>query len=138
MAKRSRLTQADYEQLAEFRYQLRRFLAFSEAAAAEAGLTPQHHQALLAIKGFPGGNISTGQLSERLGIKHHSAVGLIDRLAANGMVKRQTGAVDRRQVFLILTPKAEKLLAALSLTHRDELGKMAPLLRKFLRYLDRD
>ena len=138
MAKRSRLTQHDYEQLAEFRYQLRRFLTFSEAAAAEAGLTPQHHQALLAIKGFPGGNISTGQLSERLGIKHHSAVGLIDRLAANGMVKRQTGEVDRRLVFLILTPKAEKLLAELSLTHRDELGKMAPLLRKFLRYLDRD
>ena len=113
-------------------------MTFSEAAAVEAGLTPQHHQALLAIKGFPGGNISTGQLSERLGIKHHSTVGLIDRLAANGMVKRQTGEEDRRQVFLILTPKAEKLLAELSLTHRDELGKMAPLLRKFLRYLDRD
>lgn len=138
MAKRSRLTQTDYEQLAEFRYRLRRFLTFSEAAAAEAGLTPQQHQALLAIKGFPGGDISTGQLSERLGIKHHSAVGLIDRLAASGMVNRQTGEADRRQVFLVLTPKAEKLLAALSLAHRDELGTLAPLLRKFLRYLDRD
>ncbi|MBS0534130.1 MAG: MarR family transcriptional regulator [Proteobacteria bacterium] len=137
MAKRSRLTEHDYEQLAEFRYQLRRFLTFSEAAAVEAGLTPQQHQALLAIKGFPGGNVATGQLSERLGIKHHSTVGLIDRLAAGGMVKRQTGETDRRQVFLVLTPKAEKLLAALSLAHRNELEKMKPLLRKFLRYLER-
>ena len=138
MAKRSRLTQHDYEQLAEFRYQLRRFLTFSEAAAAEAGLTPQQHQALLAIKGFPGGNVTTGQLSERLGIKHHSTVGLVDRLAANGMVARRTGEADRRQVFLILTPKAEKQLAALSLAHRDELEKLAPMLRQFLGYLDRE
>ncbi len=137
MAKRSRLNQHDYEQLGEFRYQLRRFLTFSEAAAVEAGLTPQQHQALLAIKGFPGGNITTGQLSERLGIKHHSTVGLIDRLAANGMVARQTGETDRRQVFLILTAKAEKQLAALSLAHRNELEKMKPLLRKFIGYLDR-
>jgi len=138
MARRSRLTQTDYEQLAEFRYRLRQFLTFSEGAAAEAGLTPQQHQALLAIKGFPGGDISTGQLSERLGIKHHSTVGLIDRLAASGMVKRQTGEADRRQVFLVLTPKAEKLLAELSLAHRNELEKMKPLLRKFLSYLERD
>lgn len=138
MARRSRLTQTDYEQLAEFRYQLRRFLTFSEAAATEAGLTPQQHQALLAIKGFPGGDVSTGQLSERLGIKHHSTVGLVDRLAASGMVKRQSGEADRRQVFLVLTPKAEKLLAALSLAHRNELEKMKPLLRKFLGYLERD
>jgi len=132
------LSKADYEALAAFRHALRRFLDFSGEAAKQAGLTPQQHQALLAIKGFPGGNIATGQLSERLGIKHHSTVGLIDRLAAGGMVKRQTGETDRRQVFLVLTPKAEKLLAALSLTHRDELEKMKPLLRKFLGYLDRD
>ena len=127
------LAEADYRRLAEFRYVLRRFLIFSEAAAEAAGLTAQQHQALLAIKGFAGAvPIATGSLAERLGIRHHSAVGLIDRLAAKALVKRQSGAADRRQVLIALTPRAEALLAELSAAHRDELERLAPLLQALL------
>lgn len=135
MAKARSLTQPEYEELAEFRYLLRRFLVFSENAAHEVGLTSQQHQALLAIKGFRDGNITTGTLAERLGLKHHSTVGLIDRLAGNGLIKRANGEVDRRQVLIHLTPKAEKLLSTLSLAHRKELGSLAPLLRDLLSQL---
>ena len=127
------ITKADYERLAEFRYLLRRFLIFSENAAVEAGLTAQQHQALLAIKGFPGrDHVATGELAERLGIRHHSAVGLVDRLGAKGLIYRQTSSEDRRQVLIELTPKAEGLLAKLSVTHLDELERLAPLLRILL------
>ena len=131
------LEKADYEQLAEFRYLLRRFLTFSETAAEETGLTAQQHQALLAIKGFAGrDHVATGELAERLGIRHHSMVGLIDRLASKGLVKRKSGSDDRRQVFIELTPKAEKILAKLSSAHRDELEQLAPLLRTFLSHFE--
>ncbi|HUZ75173.1 MAG TPA: MarR family transcriptional regulator [Stellaceae bacterium] len=131
------LTKADYERLAELRYLLRRFLIFSEDAAAAAGLTAQQHQALLAIKGFAGrGTVTTGALAERLGIRHHSAVGLIDRLGAKGLIRRRTGAEDRRQVFLELTPRAESLLARLSMAHRNELERLAPLLRTLLGHFE--
>src|ERR1700745_2833535 len=114
------LAKGDCETLAEFSYLLRHFGAFSEDAAAEAGLTAQQHQALLAIKGFPErDHISTGELADRLCIRHHSAVGLVDRLVANGLVRRRAGSEDRRQVFLELTPKAEALLAGLTMIHRD-------------------
>jgi DNA-binding MarR family transcriptional regulator len=106
---------------------------FSEEAAEAAGLTAQQHQALLAIKGFAAsGPITTGTLAERLGIRHHSAVGLVDRLAAKALVKRRSGTADRRQVLLALTPKAEALLARLSAAHRDELERLAPLLQALL------
>lgn len=131
-------TQHDYEMLAEFRATLSRFLAFSEAAAGRAGLMPRQHQALLAIKGFGRREpITTGQLAERLGIRHHSAVGLVDRMAAKGLIRRQSGRDDRRQVLLELTPKAEGLLAKLSIAHRDELKRMAPLLRVLLSHFER-
>jgi DNA-binding MarR family transcriptional regulator len=131
-------TQHDYEMLAEFRATLSRFLAFSEAAAHDAGLMPRQHQALLAIKGSSGGGpIATGQLAERLCIRHHSAVGLVDRLAAKGLIRRHPGPDDRRQVLLELTPKAEDLLAKLSVAHRDELERMAPLLRILLAHFER-
>src|SRR6202044_268812 len=82
----SPVTKADFEMLASFRYELRRFLHFSEGAAREAGLTPGQHQALLAVKGFPGKDrITIGELAERLQVAHHSAVGLVDRLAANDL-----------------------------------------------------
>lgn len=127
------LSKADYELLAEFRHLLRLFVAFSEEAAGRAGLTPQHHQALLAIKGFPGRErITVGELADRLGVRHHSVVGLVDRLARRGLVKRRTGAPDRRQVLVELTPRAESLLAELSLAHRDELRRLAPLLEPLL------
>ncbi len=127
------LAEADYQRLAEFRYLLRSFLIFSEAAAEAAGLTAQQHQALLAIKGFAGTTpITTGTLAERLGIRAHSAVGLIDRLAAKSLVRRRSGAADRRQVLIALTPKAEALLEKLSAAHRDELERLAPLLQTLL------
>ena len=127
------LSASDYRTLAQFRYVLRRFQAFSADAAVGAGLKPQQHQALLAIKGFPGRDrVTVGELAERLGIRHHSAVGLVDRLAARGLVRRQTDPADRRQVLIRLTPSAERVLARLSLAHRDELRRLAPLLRTLL------
>jgi DNA-binding MarR family transcriptional regulator len=133
------LAGADYRRLAEFRYLLRRFFAFSETAAEQSGVTAQRHQALLAIKGFPDGGerdgVDVGALAERLGIRHHSAVGLIDRLAANGLVKRRRGENDRRRVLIALTPKAEALLARLTRAHRDELRQIAPILRRILKDL---
>jgi DNA-binding MarR family transcriptional regulator len=127
------LTPADYERLAEFRHLLRRFLMFSEDAAEGAGLTAQQHQALLAIKGFGRGEpLTTGALAERLGIRHHSAVGLIDRLASKRLIARQVGPDDRRQVLIGLTAKAEALLADLSAAHRNELERLAPLLQVLL------
>lgn len=130
------LSAADYRTLAQFRYLLRHFAAFSEDAAHGSGLTPQQHQALLAIKGFPGRErVTVGELAERLGVRHHSAVGLVDRLAARGLVRRRIERADRRQVWLELTRRAETVLAHLSLAHRDELRRLAPLLKELLRQL---
>ena len=126
-------TQRDYEKLAEFRATLNGFLAFSDTAARAAGLVPRQHQALLAIKGFAHREpITAGQLARRLCIQHHSAVGLINRLAAKGLLRRRTDPADRRQVLLELTPKAAHLLVKLSVTHRRELERTAPLLRDLL------
>jgi DNA-binding MarR family transcriptional regulator len=128
-----KLTQADYERLAEFRYLLRRFLVFSEEAAERAGLTAQQHQALLVIKGRRGSQpMPTGMLAERLAIRHHSAVGLIDRLLAKDLIRRRNDSADRRQVLIELTRKAEKVLQSLTVTHRDEIERLAPLLRELL------
>jgi DNA-binding MarR family transcriptional regulator len=132
-ARTGRLSPTDYARLAEFRYLLRQFLIFSEQAADRAGLTAQQHQALLAIKGFGAAQpLTIGELASRLGIKHHSAVGLVDRLLAKSLVRRQPGAQDRRQVVLRLTSRAERLLARLSATHRAELQRLAPLLQTLL------
>ncbi len=132
-ARTGRLSPTDYTRLAEFRYLLRQFLIFSEQAADRAGLTAQQHQALLAIKGFGAAQpLTIGELASRLGIKHHSAVGLVDRLLAKSLVRRQPGAQDRRQVVLRLTSRAEQLLARLSATHRAELQRLAPLLQTLL------
>ncbi len=122
-------TQADYEALSEFRYQIRCFLEFSQNAAKAVGLVPRHHQALLAIRGYPGGApIAIGNLAERLRTKHHTAVGLIDRLAAAGLVKRVVDPADQRRVLLKLTHRAEKYLADLSAAHLGELSRIEPLL----------
>jgi DNA-binding MarR family transcriptional regulator len=132
------LSQSDYERLAEFRYVLRHFLIFSEDAAAAAGLTAQQHQALLAVKGFgDAAAITTGALAERLGIRHHSAVGLVDRLVAKTLIRRRRDVEDRRQVLITLTPTAERLLAQLSAAHRGELRRLAPLLRRLLDHFER-
>jgi DNA-binding MarR family transcriptional regulator len=132
MAGSRSLDQLDYQRLAEFRYHLRAFLMFSERAAAKTGLSPQQHQALLAIKGTPGRPITIGILAERLGIRHNTAVELIDRLIGNGLAERQQNPADRREVFIDLTSRAERTLAKLTLAHRNEVRKLAPLLRQLL------
>jgi len=133
MTHKAKLTQADYEALAEFRYALRQFLHFSEDAARTRGLTPQQHQAMLAIKGFPGGGrITIGELAERLQIRHHSAVGLTDRLVAEHYVRRVTDKQDRRQVRLALTPRGEAILEKLSAAHREELQRLGPQIKRLL------
>jgi DNA-binding MarR family transcriptional regulator len=126
-----------YRLLAEFRYLLRGFLEFSEVAARGAGLTAGQHQALLAIKGFPSDRgPSVGELAERLRIRHHSAVELIDRLADADLCTRTHDAVDRRRVVLGLTDHAERLLAALSAAHLAELRALRPALQGILERLE--
>ena len=112
----------NFAALADFRYEIRRFLNFSEAAARAAGIEPQQHQALLAIKGQPAGlDTTVGVLAERLQIRRHSAVELSGRLERRGWIRRSRRGADRREVQLNLTPRAERLLAKLSVTHRNEL-----------------
>ena len=129
----SPLSKKDYETLASFRYALRCFLHFSEEAAKETGLSGQQHQALLAIRGFPGrDSITVGELSERLQTRHHSAVGLVDRLVASGLVEREPNSEDRRSVLIKLTELGERTLETLSSAHREELRRTGPKLRALL------
>ncbi len=135
----ARVTQSEYEALASFRYALRQFQRFSENAAQAVGLTPHQHQALLAIKGFPGRErLTLGELAERLQIRHHSAVGLADRLVAQGLVVRQPSRTDRRQVYVALSRKGLDLLERLSAAHKEELRRMGPELQRLLRHFSRD
>ncbi len=132
----ARLTKAEYERLAEFRSALRTFLRFNEAAAQRAGISPRQHQALLAIKGFPGRErVLLGELAERLQILPHSAVGLADRLAAKGYVRRVRDRNDSRCVFLELTQRGEVVLERLSLAHRRQLRGLKPQLTRLFRRL---
>ena len=130
------ISSAEYEMLANFRYALRQFLRFSETAARRAGITPQQHQALLAIAGFHGREqVTMGELAERLQIRHHSAVGLVNRLVAQGLVVRQQDTEDRRQVFVSLTPAGSEILVQLSAAHREELRRIGPQLHLILEQL---
>lgn len=123
------LTLSDYQSLAEFRYQIRRFLRFSEDAARKVGIEPRQHQLLLAIKGLPAQErASIGTLAERLQLHHHSTVELANRLAKGGYVRRGRDSDDRREVLLSLTAKGEKLLRGLALDHRAELRTAGPTL----------
>jgi len=123
----------DYTALAAFRYEIRRFLNFSEQAAREAGIEPHQHQALLAIKGLPiGQKPIIAALAERLQIQHHSAVELTDRLEASRLIHRLRNKSDRREVLLRLTPQGEKLLRRLSVTHQVELKLAGAQLLKAL------
>jgi DNA-binding MarR family transcriptional regulator len=128
------LTIREFQALAEFRYQIRRFLRFSEDQARVSGIEPKQHQLLLAIKGLPDGVKPTiGELASRMFIRHHSTVELVNRLAEHGAVKRIPGEDDHREVLLRLTPKGEALLHDLSVAHRDELLDGGPELMKTLR-----
>jgi DNA-binding MarR family transcriptional regulator len=128
----------DYGTLAEFRYQLRKFLAFSEAAADRAGLTPQQHQALLAVKGFSSpGPISVGDLARFLLIRHHTAVELVDRMTKLGLLSRIVDDDDGRRVLVKLTRKGEQKLRTLSKIHFEELRSASPALTRILKSFQR-
>jgi DNA-binding MarR family transcriptional regulator len=136
MATRTTLSKAQYENLAAFRYALRQFLRFSEEAAQRAGITPQQHQALLAIKGFPGREIVTvGELAERLQLRHHSAVELVDRLMRLKLVSREQSAADRRAVQVQLTARGGGILSNLSSAHKEQLRRIGPKLSLLLERL---
>lgn len=135
-AKQTKIGKAEYETLAALRYALRKFLHFSEEAAHGAGLTPQQHQALLAIKGFPGRDrITVGELAERLQLRHHSAVGLADRLVSARWVARKQDTVDRRQVYLSLSARGETVLEKLSAAHKEQLRRVGPEIGQLLERL---
>jgi DNA-binding MarR family transcriptional regulator len=137
MASPKQLGKAQYETLAAFRYALRKFIHFSEEAAQTAGLTPQQHQALLAIKGFPGRDyVTVSELAERLCLRHHSVVGLVDRLELEKLVSRRASDEDRRQVLIELTAGGESMLAKLAAMHRKQLQRIAPELSRLLDHLN--
>jgi DNA-binding MarR family transcriptional regulator len=118
-----------YRALAELRYRIRRFLAFSEAAARAAGIEPQQHQLLLVLKALrPGEPRTIALVAERLQIRHNSAVDLVTRSVHRGIVERRAGRSDRREVALRITPNGQRLLRRLSLSHRAELRSEAPSL----------
>jgi DNA-binding MarR family transcriptional regulator len=123
------LSRADYQALAGLRLAIRRFLAFSESAARSVGLSPRQYQALLAIRGSPTDEpVTVGGLAATLGIRHHSAVGLVNRLCALGLLRRHVGADDRRRVYLTPTPEGGRKLQRLAAVHRLELRRMRPQL----------
>jgi len=129
----------EYQTLSEFRYQLRHFLRFSEQAARAAGLEPQQHQLLLAVKGLPDGRKATiSALAERLQLEHHSTVELIDRLVERGFIQRCRDEADQRRVLVNLTPQGEEMLCKLSLAHQAELRSVGSELVQTLNTLLKD
>src|SRR3984885_5027 len=132
------LSLEEYRSLAEFRYQIRRFLGFSEEQVRAAGMEPQQHQLLLAIKGLPDSARATiGELAERLQLKHHSTVELVNRLEKLGYVAREGSDRDRRQVMVHLPHSGAKILRTLSIAHHQELEIAGPRLAKALRSIAR-
>jgi len=131
----SSLTSDDYKALAEFRYLLRKFLRFSkDLLAAKAAINPEQYEALLAIKAFPGKSMTISQLSERLQVKHHSAINIVDRLVDRKLIRRTPGEQDRRERHLELTAKGEDLIDDLAALHHAELrgrsGEMVKALQR--------
>jgi DNA-binding MarR family transcriptional regulator len=125
----ARAPRVDYGALAEFRYQIRRFLRVSEEAARAAGLEPQHHQLLLALKGAPVGPPPTiAWLAERLQLQHHSVVGLVDRLERRRLVERRRDPEDQRRAHVTLTREGDEILHTLSVLHQKEIRSQAPAL----------
>jgi DNA-binding MarR family transcriptional regulator len=132
-SKAGTLSTEQYAALADFRFRLRRFLAFSEAAAARAGLPPQQHQALLTLAGHAGRAPATvGLLAEQLLIAPHSAAELVARMVEGGLLTKARAAEDRRRSELALTPRAEALLRTLTAAHLEELRGLGPALTEAL------
>jgi DNA-binding MarR family transcriptional regulator len=137
--KQFELATSDYAQLASFRHALRGFLRFSEASAAKEGLTSRHYQAMLILRGWPDDRpVSINDLAQQLLIKHNSAVGLVDRLANEGLVVRKPSTVDRRKVELHLSSRGQQVLAKLAAMHRGELQRIGPIMARFFSELTQD
>jgi len=123
------LSKDDFEALARFRFGIRRYLRFSEETVRSHGVTPQQYQLMLALKGFPGRDWAVvHELADRLQLRHHSVVELIDRAQVQGLVQRTTHPDDGRAVRVVLTDRGERLLGRLSALHRDELRRMDSVL----------
>ena len=134
-----RLTTADYAKLAAFRAALRQFLRFSEEAAAQAGLTAQHYQAMLILRASADeGSVTINDLARQLLIKHNSAVGLVDRLVGEGLVAREASSSDRRKVELRLSARGRTVLAKLAGIHRREIERIRPMLERLIDDVFRD
>lgn len=133
----TQLLPEDYEALASFRYAMRKFLTFSKLVlAAEAGFTPEQYEALLALKAYSGASgLTMTELSERLQVKHHTAVSLVDRLENLKFVRRTHGVADRRHVYVALTAAGSRLLAKVAVLHRREMRVRSPEMIKALRRL---
>jgi DNA-binding MarR family transcriptional regulator len=127
-----KISDSDYTTLAGFRYALREFVRYSESAAQQAGLTPRQHQALLAIRAGPGGTLHVGELAERLFLRPHSASELVKRMEEQGLLRRETGTADKRQVTVRLHQRGETMLENLSRSHRAELRRLRPMLQELL------
>jgi len=123
------LTHAQYMALAEFRYQLRRFLRTMEEQTRKAGVNPQQYQLVLAVKGLPGAEPPTiGRMAERMQLNHNSMVELVDRCERRGLIRRMPSRADRRRVILSVTPEGEALLRKLGNAAREELLGSGPSL----------
>jgi DNA-binding MarR family transcriptional regulator len=123
------LSKEDFEALARFRFGIRRYLRFSEETVRRHGVTPQQYQLMLALKGFPGRDWAVvRELAERLQLRHHSVVELVDRASGEGLVRRGPDPDDARAVRVELTAAGERLLGRLSALHRDELRRMDAVL----------
>ena len=136
---RYRLRTSDYARLAAFRGAVREFLRFSEDAAAREGLTAQHYQAMLVLRACPDGEqVTINDLAGKLLIKHNSAVGLADRLAGEGLIRREASGSDRRKVVLLLSARGRQVLAKLAGMHRRELERIGPELKRLIADVFRD
>jgi DNA-binding MarR family transcriptional regulator len=130
------ITSLEYEALAAFRYQIRRYLRASEDAVRRSGIEPAQHQFLLALKGAARQqSVTISDLAERLQLQHHSVVGLVNRLVGRKLIERRRGEHDRRHVCIHLTARGEALLASLTLYHRAELQAAGPALVEALNAL---
>jgi DNA-binding MarR family transcriptional regulator len=130
--KRYQLRTRDYAQLAAFRHALRKFLRFSELAAAEAGISGQHYQAMLVVRSCPDDRrVTINDLAQQLLIRHNSAVELVDRLVEEDLLTREASPSDRRKVELHLTARGRQVMAKLAAMHRRELRRIGPILKQF-------
>src|ERR1051325_4063269 len=135
----ARLSPDDYHSMASFRHQVRRFLRFSkELVKANGNLNSEQYEALLAIKAFTSSKgLTIGDLSERLQVKHHSTVNIVDRLVARKLVRRNTSPHDRRARHVELTPAGRNLIDRLAAAHREEIRRRSPEMIAVLERLKR-